>query len=277
MTASSPGCGDDTEHIPVQHFTQTQRSIASRPLSRWHGACFYKTTMNMNKSLVLAFAATMLVGSLAHADVILVAGTSGVGGAADFSNKVNFDDLTLGNAAQSTGGITVSFTGNAAVVNGSQSGVYAAPFLSGANGIGFGSPDQLPVPGQDATNYLTTGTGTVTLYFGGALQHSFGLLWGSVDNYNTLEFKKGGAVVTSFIGSQVLAAANGSQQADGTVYANFTSVNGFDTVVARSTSNAFEFDNVSYSTQQISVPDGGLTLALLGLGLSGLGLIRRRF
>jgi hypothetical protein len=41
-------------------------------------------------------------------------------------------------------------------------------------------------------------------------------------------------------------------------------------VVASSSQYAFEFDNVAYS----AVPDSGMTIALLGMGLLGLGCLR---
>jgi hypothetical protein len=56
-------------------------------------------------------------------------------------------------------GITVSFTGDGQAVQGSESGVYAAPYLSNGNGTLFGDPNN----GADTTTYLTTGTGSVTL------------------------------------------------------------------------------------------------------------------
>src|SRR6185503_9437406 len=65
------------------------------------------------------------------------------GGAATGSNKLNFDDLTLGNTTQwADANVQVSFAGAGNVVQGASSGVYAAPFVSGSNGIGFLAPDQ---------------------------------------------------------------------------------------------------------------------------------------
>ena len=43
------------------------------------------------------------------------------------------------------------------------------------------------INGPDTTTYLTTGIGSVTLTLPGPEKY-FGLLWGSVDTYNTLSF-----------------------------------------------------------------------------------------
>ena len=195
------------------------------------------------------------------------------GGAATGSTKLNFDDLTLGNSSQwADGNVNVSFTGTGNVVQGASNGEYAAPFVSGSNGIGFLNPDQ--PTGVDTSRYLSTGIGSVVLQFNSA-QNYLGLLWGSVDNYNTLSFYDGQSLVGSFTGTQIWANANGDQGQQGTFYVNFSSLDGtFNKVVASSTQNAFEFDNVAYNTQ--GVPDSGSTLAFAGLAFAGLISIRRK-
>jgi hypothetical protein len=166
----------------------------------------------------------------------------------------------------------VSFTGTGQVVQGAAGGLYAAPFVSGSNGVGFGSPDQ--PNGADGTTYLSTGIGSVILDFS-SQQTYFGLLWGSVDNYNTLSFYNGATLVGSFTGLQIWASANGNQGQQGTFYVNFNDTTGsFNRVVASSTQYAFELDNIAYNGN--GVPDGGATLALLGLAFAGLALIRRQ-
>jgi hypothetical protein len=195
------------------------------------------------------------------------------GGAATGSNKLNFDDLTLGNTTQwADANVQVSFSGAGNVVQGASSGVYAAPFVSGSNGIGFLAPDQ--PTGVDTTHYLSTGIGSATLQFS-SNQDYFGLLWGSVDNYNTLSFYDDNTLVGSFTGTQIWASANGDQGQQGTFYVNFNSLDGsFNKVVASSTQNAFELDNVAYNSK--SVPDSGATLALMGVAFTGLISLRRK-
>lgn len=222
----------------------------------------------------LAFAPLALAGALvcatgsAHAALMVDAS---VGGAATGASYVNFDNLALGNAGGASGGVNLSFTGSGQVVTGAASGLYAAPYLSNSNGTPFGDT---MVSGSDTTKYVSTGNASATLTFG-AMQHYLGLLWGSVDAYNTLEFFMGGTSVGHLTGSDIVASANGDQGVNGTFYANITSSLGFDKVVASSSSYAFEFDNVAYSPSTSGVPEPA-ALGLLGLGLIGLGFRRRK-
>jgi hypothetical protein len=100
-----------------------------------------------------------------------------------------------------------------------------------------------------------------------------GLLWGSVDTYNTLSLYDGSTLVGVVTGSQIAASADGNEGASGTYYVNITSTQNFDTVVASSSQYAFEFDNVAYNPTPLPEP---VSLGLLGLGIAGLGATRRR-
>ncbi len=224
----------------------------------------------MKNLLRTSFLALCLTSGL-FADSFSVSSING--GAATRSPKLNFDTLVLGNSAQwADATLHVSFTGTGQVVQGAASGLYAAPFVSGGNGLGFGSPDQ--PNGVDSTKYLSTGIGSVVFDFS-THQTYFGLLWGSVDNYNTLSFYNGANLVGSFTGTNIWTSANGNQGQQGTFYVNFNDLNGsFNKVVASSTQYAFELDNVAYSGR--SVPDGGATLTLLGLVFAGLAVFRRK-
>ena len=226
----------------------------------------------MNKFLLASGLALGLNGAV-FADSFTVSAING--GAATGSPRLNLDNLSLGNATQwADASLQISFTGTAKVVQGASSGEYAAPYVSGTNGVGFGSLNQ--PNGADTTHYLSTGIGSVILTFSSAQQY-FGLLWGSVDDYNTLSFYNGASLVSSFTGNQIWANANGNQGQQGTFYVNFQDIDGaFDKVVANSTSNAFEFDNIAYSSGR-NVPDTGATFTLVGLALAGLVSLRRKF
>jgi len=222
-------------------------------------------------------AAVVLFGSAGSAQAALLVSGS-VGGAPTGVNLDSLDWLSLGNAGglSPESGLTINFSGNAQAVSGSSSGVYAAPYVSGGNAAAFGNPQ---ADGPNITTYVTAGsTGAVA---GSAVeillpgsQLYFGLLWGSVDNYNTLSFYDGAALIGSITGADVVASPNGDQGVNGTLYVNITSTQGFDRVVATSSQFAFEFDNISFN-QTVPVSEPGM-LALLGLGLLGMGMARVR-
>lgn len=225
----------------------------------------------------LSLAATAAANPLTIVSV--VGGAPGASG----TNYETFNSLTPGDRSTVTlvSGLTVSFGFDAQPVQGKEDSVYAQPWLSGNNGLQFGNqPD-----GVDQTVYLTSGsTGTsigagVTLSFAGP-QRYFGLLWGSVDKYNTLSFyDAANQLVGQITGADVTASANGDQGKNGTFYVNINSSKPFNSVVATSSSYAFEFDNVAWNAHQIGVPEPGI-LGLFGMGLllvgGGYWLQRRR-
>ena len=141
--------------------------------------------------------------------------------------------------------------------------------------------------GVDLTPYLTTGStgavagATTTLQLPG-LEKYFEILWGSVDNYNTLSFYNGATLVGAITGSDVTGSPNGDQGVNGTLYVNITATGGtaFDRVVAASSQYAFEFDNVAFNRsipidRSIPAPEP-FSLSIMGTGLLGLILGRRR-
>lgn len=163
---------------------------------------------------------------------------------------VDFDD--------GTDGAYVSSTGNFRIVQGNLPGQYAAP-------KGDTTPF-LSVP-----NPVSRGQATFEL---GTLANYFGIYWGSIDSYNTLEFLRDGAVVASFTGSQIVAVADGNQAADRTNrYVNFSfgASEYFNAVRLKSNGLAFETDNHAF----VAVP-APAAVGLLGLGLLGFCAARRR-
>jgi hypothetical protein len=162
-------------------------------------------------------------------------------------------DFNSGNSFSNVD-VTLLFSGSAGVFTGSKSGISAAPY-------------------NDSTQYLTIGSNSSITFTFANNQEYFGLLWGSVDTYNYLKFYDDDALVGSFSGSNVASPANGAQGITGTYYVNFSG--NYDKVVASSTSNAFEFDNVAYK-KAANVPDTTSTLGLLAVAFLGLATIARR-
>ncbi len=170
-----------------------------------------------------------------------------------------FDQQPSGSLSDNGGGFgdffsaaldaTFSGSGNAGVVNGSLVNVTGAPFVG-------------PLPGNaDTTNYLSVGAGgTETITFA-SLENAFGLYWGSVDSYNTIDFYNGTTLVASFTGSDVspLFATGNEASFTSNGYVEFLGLAAFNKVVLESAANAFEVDNISAGTvhAELAAPVSG--------------------
>jgi hypothetical protein len=154
---------------------------------------------------------------------------------------------------------------DAAVVTGSVSGKYAAPYIADT-GLRDHTP-YLTVPGPNSN-----GTGSFKVALASTADY-FGLLWGSMDTYNTLTFWHQGSVVGSFTGSDVAdPTATGNQGVAGqNRYVNFSDFL-FDEFELHSNGFAFEVDNIAVAP----VPEPG-TIFLMGLGVAGLVAWRKKF
>lgn len=238
-------------------------------------------------ALVAASAIVAVLGlgmATAHATTIS-ASVGGVPTGADCYETFNSLSTGSGGGTTTDCGITVSFTPDAQAVTGGAPSVYAPPVLSLNNGALFGGmPD-----GEDTTVYLAAGSTTahpgagVTLDFTGKELRYFGLLWGSVDSYNTLTFFQNGIQVAQFTGNNVSEVAgtgncvNGNQTSIGTCYVNINLSDWFNSVVATSSEYTFEFDNVAFAKNPIGVPEPGeIGMFLFGLLLAGTGVWYRK-
>ena len=128
-----------------------------------------------------------------------------------------------------------SASGRAGVVQGSASGVTAAPFVG-------------PLPGHvDTTHYLSIGGGASETITFDDDQNAFGLYWGSVDTANSISFYEGTKLVATYTGAAIapLLASGGQSSFSSNGYVEFKDLAPFDKVVLASTANAFEVDNIS--------------------------------
>lgn len=159
------------------------------------------------------------------------------------------DPFTNGGASFSGGGLIMYNPGLPSL------GLYAEPF-------------------HDTTNYLAIlGGRSETITYSGA-RHSFGLYWGSIDDYNTVAFyaNVGDALpFLSYSGNQIIPLiADGGQASDASNrYVMFSDLV-FSKVVLSSSQNSFEVDNISAGVPELS------TWAMMLLGFAGLGALAYR-
>ena len=213
--------------------------------------------MSMLKNSFLAALAVVSVSSQANANIV----TTFSAGPQAGSSTETFDELALGTNSGTVALPAVdghlTFNGNSAIVTGTLANQYAAPF-------------------GDTSKYLAVAANGSATFSLNRPANYFGFELGSVDSFNTLTFMDGSTVVGTITGSQIDAAAglaNGSQGANGTTYANFNSTSLFTSIIASSSNNSFEIDNVSISA--VPLP-ASLPMFLAGLvGLTAFGLRRK--
>lgn len=133
------------------------------------------------------------------------------------------------------------------------------------------SPDFVLGTGEVGNHFIGISGGNALTFTFDAPATYFGMLWGTVDDYNTATFYDGATEVASFTGSDLLNPPD----ATSAIYANFFASGGtFTSVTLSSSADSFEFDNVRVAATPLPAALGLFGSAIVGMG--ALGLRRRR-
>jgi hypothetical protein len=216
----------------------------------------------IHRSVALAVTAALALGMAASASAAVISfGGTVMAGQGETTSVASATVYDFNSGAKPASYASAGAGSDGAVLTGNLSGKYAAP-------------------AGDSSQYLSvawpSAAGTQTAAPGGGYNY-FGLYWGSMDEYNTLAFYRNGNFIESVTGANVILAGTqlGDQMAAGSNrYVNFNfGSSTFDTVVFSTNGYAFESDNHAFGTTSVPEP---ATLGLLGLGLVGASLAKRR-
>lgn len=189
----------------------------------------------------------------------------------------------------SESGLTIAFSSvgsNQGVVKGTTGGVHAIPVAGVSGGLpeyltgNYGSA--LTLNAANSGNYLSTGTGTITITFS-TPQTALALLWGSIDSGSPgNEVKLNDAANYTVTGAMVQTAAsgfvsNGFQGPGGSAYVLISTTTPFTTATFTSSVVSFEFAGIVGFGEPPAVPEpSSMLLAATGIGLAFVALRRRR-
>lgn len=226
----------------------------------------------MNKGWsAVAFVGALACYTPANATVItvLAPGVTSITGAP----TETFDTRALGPAIFTPGGDGGTYLGTGVVTIGNTPSVSSSPYFGPALGDA----------GRDPTNYLSIGPGNdpETITYASAKTY-FGLYWGSVDTYNTIDFYLGGVLIAGghYTGADITPLLADGAQLDYTSnrYVVFSGLT-YDKVILGSSgpggnfpnsTPAFEIDNIA-----AGVPEPA-TWAMMLLGFAGIGFVAYR-
>lgn len=137
---------------------------------------------------------------------------------------------------------------------------------------GFGSP--LTTNIANSGNYLSTGTGAITITFDTPKQ-SLALLWGSVDMLNELSFYE--TVPITVTGAAIQAAAGFSgDYGVGSTWVLINTTTPFTTVLATNSMFSFEFAGISAAGPFVVPEPSSVALFSAAIPLLAFGALRRR-
>jgi len=182
--------------------------------------------------------------------------------------------ITFGGTAFGPSGASSTVAG--ALVEDFENGLPANYTFSVGNTSGGIFQGSVPLvaspPANDTSHFATSGVGSLTISYATPIRY-FGLLWGTVDAYNSITFRSGASSQT-WTGSTILSAP-AFAGVNGSAYVNFFATPGttWDKITLSSSKANFEFDNAAISI----VPEpAALGLIGLGFGLAGLGVFKRK-
>ena len=213
--------------------------------------------MNLKSSASYGLLALALsFPALSSASVIMTAGGTAVANEGTMSSQAGVTTVNFDNGALPSNFSTPN-AGSAMVVNGTVNGTYVEPQ-------------------NDTSDYLTTGTSSVTINLAAAPVNYFGLDWGTVDTYNTIALTEVNGTVDTFTGTQAAATAGIPSNGTTDAYINLFGSAGtaWKSVTLSSSNYAFEADNVAYGN--VAAAPEPATWSMLAGGLVVAGMLARR-